>query len=96
MTEYTPDALRIGRYDVAIRHAPDRGELGLSGREWDVLIHLMNGFATPAIAKKIGVSPHTVDTYRRRIYDKLEVDSAASASALCMAFQIGATITDTE
>jgi len=51
----------------------------LSTREQEVLEHVTRGFTTDEIAALIGVSRHTVLTYIRRIYAKLNVNSKAEA-----------------
>jgi DNA-binding NarL/FixJ family response regulator len=51
----------------------------LSDREFDVLRYTALGKPVKQIAKELGVSPKTVSTYRRRILDKLRVDSQAEA-----------------
>ena len=58
-------------------------ELGqLSKREEEVLELLARGFLCKEISDELGISTHTVDTYRRRIYEKLHVRSRAQAAAL--------------
>jgi DNA-binding CsgD family transcriptional regulator len=42
----------------------------LSKREQEVLTHLVDGQTYTAIARRMGLSPHTVDTYLRRIRAK--------------------------
>lgn len=51
----------------------------LSSREQQVLELIMRGFTADEIAKLIDVSRHTVLTYIRRIYTKLNVSSKAEA-----------------
>ena len=51
----------------------------LSAREQEVLEHVTRGFTADEIATLISVSRHTVLTYIRRIYTKLEVNSKAAA-----------------
>ncbi|MDH2917815.1 MAG: response regulator transcription factor [Sideroxydans sp.] len=51
----------------------------LSAREQVVLEHLTKGYSTPEIAQQLGVSRHTIRTYVRRIYEKLEVNSKTEA-----------------
>jgi DNA-binding NarL/FixJ family response regulator len=54
----------------------------LSKREEQVLDLLAQGYLCKEIASELGVSNNTVDTYRRRIYEKLHVNSRAQATAL--------------
>lgn len=54
----------------------------LSKREEEVLDLLAQGYLCKEIADKLGISNNTVDTYRRRIYEKLHVHSRSQATAL--------------
>jgi DNA-binding NarL/FixJ family response regulator len=59
---------------------PVRTELeGLSPREQSVLELLAKGFLYKEIADSLGVSGPTVNTYIRRIYEKLQVHSRSQA-----------------
>lgn len=51
----------------------------LSAREQEVLEYITKGFTIEEIAGLLGVSRHTVQTFVRRIYKKLEVRSKAEA-----------------
>lgn len=51
----------------------------LSAREQEVLEYITKGFTSDEIAAMMTVSRHTVLTYVRRIYAKLEVNSKAEA-----------------
>jgi DNA-binding NarL/FixJ family response regulator len=51
----------------------------LSAREQQALEYITKGFTADEIAKLMQVSPHTVLTYVRRIYGKLEVKSRTEA-----------------
>lgn len=53
----------------------------LSDRERQVLDLLSLGHPEKQIADRLGISPHTVHTYIRRIYEKLHVHSHAQAVA---------------
>lgn len=53
----------------------------LSKREEEVLDLLAQGYLCKEIADKLGISNNTVDTYRRRIYEKLHVHSRSQATA---------------
>ncbi|MBE3597855.1 MAG: response regulator transcription factor [Limnochordaceae bacterium] len=48
-----------------------RGRAELSDREWHVLRLLALGYSRQEIARRVGVSVKTVDTYRSRICEKL-------------------------
>lgn len=58
--------------------APDES---LSERERQVLDLLSHGHPEKQIADRLGISQHTVHTYIRRIYEKLQVHSHAQAVA---------------
>ena len=49
----------------------------LSSRESQVLREIAIGFTSKSIAKRLGVSAKTIQTYRARIYDKLELRTRA-------------------
>jgi len=51
----------------------------LSDREFDVLRYTALGKPVKQIALELGLSPKTVSTYRRRVLDKLKLDSQAEA-----------------
>jgi len=53
----------------------------LSLREQEVLDMLARGFLYKEISEALKISDHTVDTYLRRIYEKLHVHSRAQATA---------------
>jgi DNA-binding NarL/FixJ family response regulator len=56
-------------------------ETDLSRREREVLTMLARGFLFKEIAEALNISVRTVDTYIRRIYEKLHVRSRAQAVA---------------
>jgi len=64
----------LGTNDTAIRKPRTKR---LSGREAQVLRKVAQGFTTKTIAEKLGVSEKTIQTYRERIYDKLELRTRA-------------------
>ncbi|MDG1070924.1 MAG: response regulator transcription factor [Akkermansiaceae bacterium] len=68
------------------RKAPPESEENelsqLSKREEEVLNLLAQGYLCKEISEELGISTHTVDTYRRRIYEKLHVHSRAQATAI--------------
>ena len=53
----------------------------LSPREHTVLDLLSQGYLYKEIADTLGLSPMTIDTYSRRIYEKLQVNSRSQAIA---------------
>ncbi len=52
---------------------------GLSARESEVLSLIAKGFSFGEIARVLGVSPHTVTTHVKKIYQKLAVHSRGEA-----------------
>lgn len=54
---------------------------GLTEREQEVLECIAAGKRVKEVASELGVSPTTVQTYLRRIYEKLQVHSQAEAVA---------------
>ena len=50
-------------------------EFGLSRRETEVLVLLMQGYDTNAVAEKLFLSPHTVKSHTYHIYQKAGVNS---------------------
>ncbi len=59
--------------------APAPGAPTLSAREREVLGYIVKGFTYGEIARLTGLSAHTVATYVRRVYGKLEVHSRGEA-----------------
>lgn len=64
----------VGRKTAAIRKPRVKR---LSRRETQVLRGVAQGFTTKAIAVRLGVSEKTIQTYRERIYKKLELRTRA-------------------
>jgi DNA-binding NarL/FixJ family response regulator len=58
----------------------------LSVREAQVLRNIAQGFTTKAIAQTLGVGERTIETYRERIYKKLELRSRADLVQYAIAF----------
>jgi len=54
-------------------------EVQLTERETEVLGASAKGFSYIEIAEQLGISRHTVATYGRRMYEKLEVSSRGEA-----------------
>lgn len=61
--------------DMALHQLdPEHHGLGaLSEREIQVMLLVAEGLAIPAIAEALAVSPKTVNTYRYRLFEKLDV-----------------------
>jgi DNA-binding NarL/FixJ family response regulator len=67
---YSPPAA-----DVAIGQAPGKPEL--TAREREVLLLLADGLSNKSIARRLQISPRTVESHRLALRRKLGVDSAA-------------------
>lgn len=74
---------RIARrvLDMFSKFAPKQSDYGLSEREKEILQLMVTGLIKKEIAERIHLSVHTVDTYLRRIYEKLEVNTRTGAVA---------------
>jgi DNA-binding NarL/FixJ family response regulator len=55
---------------------------GLSGREREIMRHVVQGRTSRQIADALGIGKSTVDTYRARLFRKLGVDNRAALFAL--------------
>ncbi|MBL8541825.1 MAG: response regulator transcription factor [Betaproteobacteria bacterium] len=64
---------------VPVPPAGPTAEAALSGRESEVLSLIAKGFSFGEIARLLGVSPHTVTTHVKNIYQKLAVHSRGEA-----------------
>lgn len=53
-------------------------QCGLSPREYQVLKLVVEGKTSKEIAAIIGIKPSSIDTYRSRIMNKLEIDDLAT------------------
>jgi DNA-binding NarL/FixJ family response regulator len=73
---------------AAAGHAPSRsragGPAGLTARESEVLGLLAIGLPNKGIARRLGISPKTVDTHVEHIYTKLGVSNRAGAALHAM------------
>lgn len=69
---YVDASLHDMLLDVLIRSGGDRSEL-LSAREFQVLKMLAHGYTNQQIATALSISRKSVDTYRQRLANKLEL-----------------------
>ena len=67
--------------EMFTRMAPKQSDYGLSDREKEILQLMTTGLIKKEIAHRLSLSVHTVDTYLRRIYEKLEVNTRTGAVA---------------
>ena len=63
------------------KFAPKQSDYGLSEREKEILQLMTTGLIKKEIADRLALSIHTVDTYLRRIYEKLQVNTRTGAVA---------------
>lgn len=79
----SPMTSRIARrvLDMFSKLVPKHNDYGLSEREKEILQLMTTGLIKKEIADKLTLSIHTVDTYLRRIYEKLEVNTRTGAVA---------------
>ena len=80
----SPISTNIARKVVQSFHrapSPPSGEAALAPRERQVLDELVRGLLYKEIADTLGISMGTLNTYIRRIYEKLHVRSRAQAVA---------------
>jgi DNA-binding NarL/FixJ family response regulator len=79
----SPMTSRIARrvLDMFSKLAPKQADYGLSDREKEILQLMVTGLIKKEIADRLTLSVHTVDTYLRRIYEKLEVNTRTGAVA---------------
>ncbi len=66
-----------------------RAQFGLSQREIELILYVAGGFKKHEIAKRMGVSSATTDTFRRRAYAKLGVNTGTAAVAIVSAYLAG-------
>lgn len=71
--------MRFRQVEVPTIAVTNRRSVVLSAREKEVLEYIVKGFTDNEISSLIQVSRHTVLTYVRRIYAKLEVNSKMEA-----------------
>ena len=67
----------------------------LSGREVQVLRQISRGLTHGQIATRLGISPHTVDTYVKRIRAKLGVGNKAELTRVALASRLVSALSTT-
>lgn len=87
---------KVGEQEYLLRLAPSsrtvssdelRAELGLTGRESEVLSWISKGKTNRDIAQILGLSPRTIDKHLEQIYAKLGVENRTAAASIATAVQ---------
>jgi DNA-binding NarL/FixJ family response regulator len=73
---------------------PDPPVLNLSEREEQVLNQISRGLTHGQIATRLGISPHTVDTYVKRIRAKLGVGNKAELTRIALLARLTKSVTE--
>ncbi|GAA2586463.1 hypothetical protein GCM10010399_15610 [Dactylosporangium fulvum] len=73
---------------------PDPPALNLSEREEQVLSQIAHGLTHGQIATRLGISPHTVDTYVKRIRAKLGVGNKAELTRVALLGRLPRPVTE--
>jgi DNA-binding NarL/FixJ family response regulator len=76
--------LRLAKDTAAYLPSEFSRELGLTGREGEVLSWLSKGKSNRDIAQILGLSPRTVDKHLEQIYAKLGVEDRTAAAAIAV------------
>lgn len=91
MTRWNENTFEVGKYSISGQRSCEdaRERLKLSHREFQILQLMATGFTGRRIAHELGVSESTAETFRRRAYEKLGVNSACEAIAIVSAYLAG-------
>jgi DNA-binding CsgD family transcriptional regulator len=84
--------VKVGNFLITVPTSACRteGEFALSHREKQALFLFSLGLCTRDVAKELGISVSTVDTYRRRIFQKLGTKTMVEAATVATAAALGA------
>ena len=88
----TPEQVLVGQEQVKVPLSSNAVSIetlpsypaGLSAREVEVLRLIAEGLTNTQIAEQLVISPLTVNTHVRSIYNKLEVSSRSAATRFAM------------
>ena len=90
MREGRLDAVAVDAVLEAAGHGGSQsragGPAGLTARESDVLVLLVQGQPNKGIARQLGISPKTVGNHVEHIYTKLGVSNRAAAAMRAMQY----------
>ena len=70
------------------KEAPPAGDLNLTPRELDILQRLVEGLSYKKIAEKLFISPLTVQSHMKRVYEKLQVHSKLGAVSKALKYRL--------
>ncbi len=70
----------LPRAALGAAYPEGRAPVALSAREAEVLLWIARGASNNEIAQIVALSPHTVDTYCRRVLSKFETSSRTTAA----------------
>ncbi|MEQ8558707.1 MAG: helix-turn-helix transcriptional regulator [Henriciella sp.] len=87
---------RLGRFQFLPSRTLSAGDFGLSAREAETLTFILQEIPLRDIAARMGVSMHTVDTFKRRLFEKLGVSTLAGAAAVAAAHLCGVALQPAE
>ncbi len=68
--------------------APPAADLNLTPRELDILQWLVEGLSYKKIAEKLFISPLTVQSHIKRVYEKLQVHSKSAAVSKALKYRL--------
>jgi two-component system, NarL family, invasion response regulator UvrY len=83
-TRFLDPALSQLNGDLVSGSTPEDRLAGLSLREREVMLMVVNGLSSAAIGGQLSLSPKTVDTYRSRLMQKLGVSDVTSLVRLAV------------
>jgi DNA-binding NarL/FixJ family response regulator len=67
---------------------PTAADMNLSPREMDILQWLVEGYSYKRIAEKLFISPLTVQSHIKRVYEKLQVHSKSAAVSKALKYRL--------
>lgn len=74
----------IGKLDLGDSNPFDQ----LSDRELEITLMLVTGRRVPDIADSLNISPKTINTYRYRMFEKLEINSDVELTHLALRYKL--------
>ncbi|MER3522829.1 MAG: DNA-binding response regulator [Ignavibacteria bacterium] len=73
---------------VRDKQAPPADQMNLTPREMDILQWLVEGYSYKRIAEKLYISPLTVQSHIKRVYEKLQVHSKSAAVSKALKYKL--------